>query len=84
MLLPPELEEVEEGRPALDAAAMACASARAVCIVENAIDTGTPGAWKHPFTKVPTAWRTTLSGRRRREGPRAMISFGRAKRRGSV
>lgn len=47
---------------ALAAAAMAWASARAVCIVENAVEIGTPGAWKHPLTNVPTAWSTTLSG----------------------
>ena len=58
--LPPEVEEVKEPRAALAAAAMACASARAVCIVEKAAEIGTPGAWKHPLTNVPTAWSTTL------------------------
>lgn len=66
--MPPEAEEVEEPRPALAAADCAWASARAACIVANAVETGTPGAWKHPFTKVPTAWSTTLGRREHEKG----------------
>lgn len=58
--LPPEVDEVAEPRAALAAAAWAWASASAACIVEKAVEIGTPGAWKHPFTNVPTAWSTTL------------------------
>lgn len=65
--LPPEIDAVEEPREALAAAAMAWASARVVCIVVKAPEIGTPGAWKHPFTNVPTAWSTTLSSQTRED-----------------
>lgn len=65
---PPEVEEVVEARAVLSAA---WASVRAVCIVENAVEIGTPGAWKQPFTKVPIAWSTTLSGGKEKGGQRA-------------